>query len=383
MQVKRNHKSELISKETIIAYLQNKLSNDEKNSFENQLKDDVFLQDALEGYKLMPSQDIQKNIDTIVSDIDLLFQSKRKKPALITLQTRPMAIAALLLVFIGIAWFSVWFATKDGQQQIAKTEEVHHPEMTTEQRSENTQLKDETASEENKSSIKTEVEKITERDEKPSVPETKETEENLALSENKIHEGVNEKTINSASTEAVPEPAISMSDTFSSKSEIQTATSAEQDDELSEVVVTENTAKKDKRSNKNASEEKKSVDMDQATSTGALAEGISQNNEPVYKVVDLSPEFPGGIIALQKYILEHLTYPEEAKESNIQGTVYITFTVLKSGKITDTKILKGLGYGCDEEAIKIISEMPDWKAGILDGIPVNCSMTIPIKFIID
>lgn len=383
MQVKRNHKSELISKETIIAYLQNKLSNDEKNSFENQLKDDVFLQDALEGYKLMPSQDIQKNIDTIVSDIDLLFQSKRKKPALITLQTRPMAIAALLLVFIGIAWFSVWFATKDRQQQIAKTEEVHHPEMTTEQRSENTQLKDETASEENKSSIKTEVEKITERDEKPSVPETKETEENLALSENKIHEGVNEKTINSASTEAVPEPAISMSDTFSSKSEIQTATSAEQDDELSEVVVTENTAKKDKRSNKNASEENKSVDMDQATSTGALAEGISQNNEPIYKVVDISPEFPGGIIALQKYILEHLTYPEEAKESNIQGTVYITFTVLKSGKITDTKILKGLGYGCDEEALRIISEMPDWKAGVLESKPVNCSMTIPIKFMID
>lgn len=66
------------------------------------------------------------------------------------------------------------------------------------------------------------------------------------------------------------------------------------------------------------------------------------------------PSYPGGPQALKKFISEHLTYPEEAAAAGIKGTVTVDYTINYKGNVIDTKIISGLGYGCDEEATRLV-----------------------------
>ncbi|MDD4848248.1 MAG: energy transducer TonB [Bacteroidales bacterium] len=102
--------------------------------------------------------------------------------------------------------------------------------------------------------------------------------------------------------------------------------------------------------------------------------------EEIFIVVEAQPEYPGGDAARMKFLQENLKYPQMAKESGIQGTVYATFVVEKDGRITDVKILRGIGGGCDEEAIRVIKMMPKWKAGQQRGKGVRVQFNLPIKF---
>jgi hypothetical protein len=120
--------SDVFTKEDIIAYLQNKLSTDERAVFEERLRNDAFLKDAVEGYKLLPANELHKQIDAVFVDIDMLAGAS-KKSKLISLQTRPLAIAAMLLLFVGVTWFAVWFTSQSvAEQQIAKNESVYDTE---------------------------------------------------------------------------------------------------------------------------------------------------------------------------------------------------------------------------------------------------------------
>jgi TonB family protein len=69
------------------------------------------------------------------------------------------------------------------------------------------------------------------------------------------------------------------------------------------------------------------------------------------------PEFPGGKDSLQKYISENLIYPEEALKNNIEGIVYLSADVNDNGQIADIRIERGIGYGCDEEALRLLQGM--------------------------
>jgi protein TonB len=69
-----------------------------------------------------------------------------------------------------------------------------------------------------------------------------------------------------------------------------------------------------------------------------------------------------------------------AKESGIQGRVFVTFVVEKDGSVTDVRVLRGIGGGCDEEAIRVVQKMPKWKAGKQRGKPVRVQFNLPIKF---
>ena len=92
--------------------------------------------------------------------------------------------------------------------------------------------------------------------------------------------------------------------------------------------------------------------------------------------------FPGGIEALYKFIEDNMIYPKEALENKIEGRVFTTFVVEKDGEISDIKILRGLGYGCDEEAIRIIKLMPKWKPAVLlpKKTKVRQQFNLPIRF---
>jgi len=102
--------------------------------------------------------------------------------------------------------------------------------------------------------------------------------------------------------------------------------------------------------------------------------------EQIFMVVESMPAFPGGESALNKYLYENIKYPQMAKESGIQGRVFVTFVVEKNGKVTDVKVLRGIGGGCDEEAIRVVKGMPSWSAGKQRGKPVRVQFNLPIKF---
>jgi len=104
--------------------------------------------------------------------------------------------------------------------------------------------------------------------------------------------------------------------------------------------------------------------------------------DEIFVFVEDQPGYPGGDAARIKYLQENIKYPEMAKESGIQGTVYVTFVVEKDGRITSVKILRGIGGGCDEEAVRVIKKMPGWKPGKQRGRPVRVQFNMPVRFVL-
>lgn len=100
----------------------------------------------------------------------------------------------------------------------------------------------------------------------------------------------------------------------------------------------------------------------------------------IFQIVEFQPEFPGGLSAMYKYIAENIKYPESAKEVGIQGPVHVSFIVWNDGSIKNVKILRGIGGGCDEETLRVIKSMPNWKPGIQRTQAVNVQMSIPVVF---
>ncbi len=101
---------------------------------------------------------------------------------------------------------------------------------------------------------------------------------------------------------------------------------------------------------------------------------------PIFTVVEEMPTFPGGDESRIKFLTENIKYPQMAKESGIQGTVYVTFVIDERGRVADVKVLRGIGGGCDEEAVRVVKMMPPWNAGKQSGKPVRVQFNMPIKF---
>ncbi len=102
----------------------------------------------------------------------------------------------------------------------------------------------------------------------------------------------------------------------------------------------------------------------------------------IFTIVEEQPSFPGGEAALMEYLGKNISYPPMAKESGIQGTVFVTFVVEPNGSVTNVKILRGIGGGCDEEAVRVVKNMPTWKPGKQRGKPVRVQFNLPIKFVL-
>lgn len=92
------------------------------------------------------------------------------------------------------------------------------------------------------------------------------------------------------------------------------------------------------------------------------------------------PQFPGGDDALFRYLTTHIQYPSLAKDIGIQGVVYLRFTIDQFGNVRDVTVERGIGGGCDEEAVRVISKMPRWKPGKQGGRAVKVSYILPVKF---
>ena len=102
--------------------------------------------------------------------------------------------------------------------------------------------------------------------------------------------------------------------------------------------------------------------------------------EEVFLSVEENPEFPGGPAKLLEYVQKNLKYPMMARESDIQGRVFVGFVVEKDGSITNVKVMRGIGGGCDEEAVRVVQSLPKFKPGKQRGNPVRVAYTLPIVF---
>lgn len=102
----------------------------------------------------------------------------------------------------------------------------------------------------------------------------------------------------------------------------------------------------------------------------------------LYSWTDESPEFPGGEGAMRTYIMQHCKYPEYEKNKDIEGIVWVGLIVEKDGSISKISIIRGVtgGDGLSKEAIRVISDMPKFKPGKMNGKTVRCTWQIPFKF---
>lgn len=107
---------------------------------------------------------------------------------------------------------------------------------------------------------------------------------------------------------------------------------------------------------------------------------FAQEEEPIFVFTEQPPQFPGGDEERLRFLSQNLKYPELAKESDIQGVVYITFVVEVDGTISNVKVLRGIGGGCDEEAVRVIKLMPKWIPAKQRGTAVRSQFNMPIKF---
>ena len=105
-----------------------------------------------------------------------------------------------------------------------------------------------------------------------------------------------------------------------------------------------------------------------------------ENPGKEFTVVETMPQFPGGEAGLHRYLQQNLKYPARARDKGVEGKVYISFSVNKTGQVTNVEVLKGIDSECDKEAVSIIEGMPLWKPGTQQGKPVSVRFVIPVYF---
>lgn len=102
--------------------------------------------------------------------------------------------------------------------------------------------------------------------------------------------------------------------------------------------------------------------------------------EQVFLIVEDQPEPNGGMGAFYEYLGKKIRYPEQARRMGVEGRVFVEFVVDKDGSLTEIKVVKGIGAGCDDEAIRVLKNAPKWKPGKQRGRPVKVKMTVPVFF---
>lgn len=118
------------------------------------------------------------------------------------------------------------------------------------------------------------------------------------------------------------------------------------------------------------------------TKTETLIE-MAPREEEAFISVEQQPEFPGGMKALSEFLQRNLRYPSQAVQASVSGRVFISFVVNTDGSLTDVHVLKGIGFGCDEEARRVVQQMPRWKPGKQSGRTVRVKYNLPVTFTLE
>jgi protein TonB len=150
-------------------------------------------------------------------------------------------------------------------------------------------------------------------------------------------------------------------------------------EELKEAVAAEKTVIGDP----NAEEVIAAPEATAAPTKVEKAVEAAPKEEQIFTVVEQQPEFSGGMAALGQYLQKNLRYPAAAQRANISGRVFVSFVVNTDGSIQDVQVLKGLGFGTDEEAKRVVQAMPKWRPGKQSGRPVRVKFNLPINFTLE
>ncbi len=124
------------------------------------------------------------------------------------------------------------------------------------------------------------------------------------------------------------------------------------------------------------------TDVDEETEIKDIVQVEEFDEQQIFTIVEDMPSFPGGEGALFKYLQENIKYPPMARESGISGTVHVTFVIDQKGDIADAKVIRGIGGGCDQEALRVVQNMPKWSAGKQRGKPVRVQYNLPVRFVL-
>ncbi|MEP5611453.1 MAG: energy transducer TonB [Cyclobacteriaceae bacterium] len=122
---------------------------------------------------------------------------------------------------------------------------------------------------------------------------------------------------------------------------------------------------------------------EQTTIEDIVYEAPSQEEDAdeLFTVVEKFPAPAGGMKAFNEYLSKNIKYPKSAMRLGISGRVFLKFVVERDGSLTDIRVVKGVGGGCDKEAIRVLSSAPAWEPGKQRGRPVRVSMILPITFV--
>jgi len=134
-------------------------------------------------------------------------------------------------------------------------------------------------------------------------------------------------------------------------------------------------------------EEDIAIDLDIEMTEDQVIEEIVAFDEPeeeeaetIFQIVEETPTPEGGFQAFYKYLNKNLNYPAQARRMGIEGKVFLSFVVEKDGSITDIKVMKGIGAGCDEESVRVLKNAPKWTPGKQRGKPVRTRFSFPFIF---
>ncbi|MEM7110544.1 MAG: energy transducer TonB [Bacteroidota bacterium] len=105
-----------------------------------------------------------------------------------------------------------------------------------------------------------------------------------------------------------------------------------------------------------------------------------ESADEIFDIVEFQPQPDGGMQAFMAYVSENINYPHSALRTQVQGKVFVQFVVNSDGSLVDFKVVKGIGAGCDEEAVRVLKGAPKWIPGKQRGRPVRVRMMVPVFF---
>jgi TonB family protein len=111
-----------------------------------------------------------------------------------------------------------------------------------------------------------------------------------------------------------------------------------------------------------------------------LNSGKILSNDSVYFIAEKMPSYPGGDDALMGDISKGVHYPAAARSNKTEGNVVVSFIVNRKGEMTNTKVVRGIGNGCEEEALRALKQLKTWNPGSVKGKPVRVQMNLPVRF---
>lgn len=396
------------------------LTESERMEIEGHLKGCDLCSDALEGLLLISDGD---KLNSILSEININLQknlNKEREVPVLTLQKSNLrllfAAAASVIILIGIFSYLNFYALNDKSElsvlspveyefkipdiplpKILKNEAQESAVKTGRKskeandksfaENENISQKDQTVEIQNQDNYKPDLDKL--KNNSPLLTDQKiiMTEDSAVLAAGTKEPAL--ASIDIASAQPVEYyiggVIIEAENTIPEISQFS-VTSKSANTETVTGLISEPGGKKDKSlekaSNRRQNTQKPAggKNLQEASGMEQPAENDSQSAGHFFRTIDTMPQFPGGDAEMLNYLRNHLPYPPLAKLQGIQGSIYISFIVEVSGKITSVEIIKGLTGECDDAAIKAVQSMPDWQPGFYKGKPVRVRFNMPVTF---